>query len=342
MLEYNFFKNVKENSTGLILALLIGSASYYIQDFLNYSLMDPLVLSLFTGILVKIIFQKSEKISKKINFSPLIILSLGIVFYSFSNINFVKISKMDAKILFLLLFVILVYYFVIIFLGKAFRQKKEIVYLTATGSAICGASAIASVAPEVKADSDDVSISLFAVTLAALFGLFLVLPLTGLLFFLNDHDYMVLSASIMQFTGFVKASVLNIPYLERTMTDAARMDFALLLKAARYLGLLVALPLFGSLTRKRPYFSSYFWIFLGSCLLGSAIYAWNADFYSNFITPYFKVAYNFLWSVGMAAIGLSTRPGSILSYNGLWAIIMAFAGMLAAILVSLLLISLFL
>lgn len=342
MLKYYSLKSLRENSAGLLTAFLIGLGSYVFQEHYNFSLMDPLVLSLFIGILVKIIFQKNEQISKKISISPLVILTLGIVFYSFSNINYVKISKLDFKILLLLLFVILTYYFVIIILGKFLGQKKEITYLTATGSAICGASAIASIAPEVKAKSEDVTVSLLAVTLAALFGLFFALPLVALMFSLNDHDYLVLTASIMQFTGFVKASVLNIPYLETTLTGSSQMDFALLIKGARYLGLLVALPLFGSLVRKKIYFSSYFWIFLGSSVAGSLIYYWDTGFYSNILTPYFKIIYNVLWSVAMAAIGLSTRPGSILSYRGLWAIVMAFTGMFVAIVVSLSLILLFL
>lgn len=103
-------------------------------------------------------------------------------------------------------------------------------------------------------------------------------------------------------------------------------------KASRYLGLLIAIPLFASLTQKRLYLPWTLWLFLGAGLLGTWICGAHRDFYHTTLIPAVKPLYGISWSVAMAAIGLNADVRQLLSNNGAKALIMAFTGCGAAML----------
>ena len=206
-----FFHNLKEASFGLFLAVLIGLAGYYIKVMTKHSLVDPLLVAMVIGIIIRTSFEDSRQFSYGFSLGPSIFIPIGIAFYAIKNLNFIKVAKVQTSMLVLLMVVIAVYFFATLILGRVLGQRKQITYLTATGSAICGASAIAITAPAVEANPDDVSISLLSVALAAFTGLFIVLPFLAILFGVTDKVFGMLSGSVLQFTGFVEASTKNIP-----------------------------------------------------------------------------------------------------------------------------------
>jgi len=73
-------------------------------------------------------------------------------------------------------------------LGRRYKLTRTSSYLISAGTAICGGSAIAAVAPVIKAKDEDISISL--VTIFTLNAVALVLfPLLGHLIGLNQHQF---------------------------------------------------------------------------------------------------------------------------------------------------------
>lgn len=326
-------KDLKEGWAGLAIAFIIGISAYIINIFSDSGLMDPLLVAMLIGVIVNVIFGKKEKLAKGFAIAPAIFLPIGIVFYGMATLNFVKFSAIDFKVIILLLSVILAYFLSIIISGFILKQKSQITYLTATGSAICGASAIAVTAPAVEAEPDDVSISLLSVAISATFGLFLILPFLAVLLNMDNQSYALFSAAIMQFTGFVKASIGTMPILPETMAADNLLSFALSIKAARYLGLIVAIPLFASMYKKKFTLPWYLWAFLGAGILGSVIYNYNAAFFNDAIKPVISPVYNLLWAVAMAAIGLNTNVKVLLSNQGIKALFMALIGFSCAIIV---------
>lgn len=316
---------------GILLTVIIGTFSYYIKELTGSGLADPLLIALLIGIALNLFISKNKKLLPGIKISPKIFIPIGIIFYGLKNLNFSKFSQVNISISVIIVVLIIIYYITIIIIGKLLRQKDEITYLTATGSAICGASAIAITAPAVKADDEDVSISLLSITIVAIFGLFMLIPLISITMSLDNQTYALLSASTLQFTGFVKAAVSIIPILETAMPHEDLLGFALSVKAVRYLGLLLAIPLFSSLIRKRLSLPWYLWTFLFAGIIGTLIYNNDKIFYSDTLVPVINPIYNILWATAMAAIGINSDLKSLLAENGLKALLMAFIGFIVVV-----------
>lgn len=68
-----------------------------------------------------------------------------------------------------------------IFLGKRLKIDRKTAYLIASGTAICGGSAIAAVAPVIKANDNEISMSLGTVFILNAIALFLFPPIGHLL-----------------------------------------------------------------------------------------------------------------------------------------------------------------
>ncbi len=315
---------------GFSLAILIGFIGYGAKVFINSPLADPLLVALLFGILGRSIIGEHAIFKAGYVFAPSIFLPAGIIFYGAHNLNFAKLVEVEQSMLLLLVIVMCVYFGSILFLGKVLGQRKQITYLTASGSAICGASAIAVTSPAVEAESDDISISLLSVAIAAFVGFSIVLPFFAVLFDLTSRNHSLLSGSILQFTGLVKVASKFSPYIKKDMLTADMMSLALSVKAIRYLGLIVAIPLLASLIKKKIYIPWFLWAFLAAGITGTWMYVTEISFYNSFIIPYIKPVHNISWSIAMAAIGLNANIKELISNNGTKALIMAFTGFFAA------------
>ncbi len=330
MKKSGYINVTKDVCAGLLIAVVIGAAGYAIKRVTESPIADPLVIAMIIGIIVRTVIGENRKIQPGFAFAPIIFIPVGIVFYAVHNLNFIKVLKVETGMLALLVIVGIVYFAFILFLGKILGQRKQITYLISTGSAICGASAIAITSPAVEADSNDTSISLLSVVLAALVGFSIILPFLAALFDITGKTYSLLSGSVVQFTGLVKATVKNIPFLSGDIPAEELLSLAMSFKATRFLGLLIAIPLFASLVKGKIYIPWVLWVFLISGLIGTWIYAVDGVFYSNVLIPFIKPIHDISWSIAMAAIGLNADVKELLSNNGTKSLVMAFAGFFAA------------
>ncbi|MGL5013738.1 MAG: YeiH family protein [Bacteroidales bacterium] len=88
------------------------------------------------------------------------------------------------------------------FLGKMFKLPKKTTHLVSSGTAICGGSAIAAVAPAVKADENEISVSLGVVFLLNSIAL-IAFPILGHYFGLTQHQFGLWSAIAIHDTSSV-------------------------------------------------------------------------------------------------------------------------------------------
>ena len=88
------------------------------------------------------------------------------------------------------------------FVGKAFRMSHRSSHLVASGTAICGGSAIAAVAPAVNATDKDISVSLGVIFLLNSLAL-LLFPFLGHLLELSQHQFGLWSAIAIHDTSSV-------------------------------------------------------------------------------------------------------------------------------------------
>jgi uncharacterized integral membrane protein (TIGR00698 family) len=257
--------------------------------------------------------------------APHVFIPPGVVLYGAANLNFAVVSAVrEANFIFLVLIVFIVYMCSALVLANVFGLREKVGYLIGAGSCICGASAIAITSKAIDADADEVSVSLVAVFLSALLGLFVTLPLAGAYAHISGVDYGVFSGAVLQFTGFVKAAVAQLPADARSM--------AMSVKALRYVGLLFIIPLFSSFVKGKLHIPLYLWIFLGAGIVFSAI-----PELSRVCKPVLTPTLTILWSIAMGAIGLNadikklwTRAGARALATGLLSFFIAVGTFLVA------------
>ncbi|MCE3283552.1 MAG: putative rane protein [Chitinophagaceae bacterium] len=86
--------------------------------------------------------------------------------------------------------------------GRMLKVNKQTIHLISSGTAICGGSAIAAVAPVINASDRDISVSLGIVFMLNSVGLFLF-PLLGYAFNLTQHEFGLWSAIAIHDTSSV-------------------------------------------------------------------------------------------------------------------------------------------
>ena len=327
-------KLVRKRVFEICLVTATGGACYLLRILSKSPVADPLLTALLVGIILGSTFiKKNPDREKLLSISPEFFIMPGVIFYAFGNINFVKIADYHIGFFLWLVLVITVYVSVVILTGRILNQKREITYLTATGSAICGASAITIATPVVKGDSDDVSISLVAVAFVGSLALFIIFPLLGTMFKMSNQEYGLFSGMILQFTGFVKAAMADIPGLDEVIPSAEAAKLAASVKATRYFGLLFLLPLFGYLSKHSQKMSKIVVAFIIAGIVGSVIYKFYPILYTTRLIPVIKPVYGILWSMAMTSIGLRTNAQKLITDRGIKALVMAFTGFIAAVLV---------
>lgn len=89
-----------------------------------------------------------------------------------------------------------------VFLGKAFKVPSKAGYLISAGTSICGGSAIAALGPIIKANDDDMSISLGTIFIFNALALF-IFPAIGHLFNMSQQQFGLWSAIAIHDTSSV-------------------------------------------------------------------------------------------------------------------------------------------
>ena len=142
-------------------------------------------LSLFLGILLALIYKLPEGFFTQKYGSK--ILQTGIVFLGGSlSIGTVYQTNSDYFV-WISIFVVLSFA-AVVFLGRLMGVSKKLSFLLASGTAICGGTAIASVAPSIKAKPEELTTAITIIFLLNAIAV-LVFPLSNEYIKLNDVQF---------------------------------------------------------------------------------------------------------------------------------------------------------
>ena len=308
---------IRHSWKGIVIASLIGSMAVSIERFTQWTVLDPLVVALIIGAAIRSFVKFDDVTISGFALTPSVFIPVGVIFYGAANLNFAKFAKVDPSDIFILLIAFVMYVISALSLASLFNLKEKVSYLIATGSAVCGASAIVITSKAIDAEPDDISNSLLPVFLSALIGLFILIPMAVSYFRISELEYGVLCGAILQFTGFVKTAVVNSPDVVKNV--------ALSIKAVRYMGLLFFIPLFASFVKGKFYIPWYLWAFLGSGIMFSFM-----PNIAAIMRPTLKLILNVLWSVAMGAIGLNVNIKTLFTRTGFKAFVVSFISMIVA------------
>lgn len=185
---------------GMIAMLVLACVSQYLSSLVEVAGKHPLeasALAIVIGVLCRNAFKLPDSLKPGLKFGEKFLL-LGIVLLG-AGLDFGKVAAQGVSILGIIIGTMIISYVLIYYLAQQFKLEKTLAVLLACGTTICGTSAIAIVAPLIKAKDEETS---YAVGTVALWGLvaILVYPLLGNLAGASDLGFGVFAGTAIHST----------------------------------------------------------------------------------------------------------------------------------------------
>ncbi len=196
--QFNIFDDSSTARTvlpGVMVAALITAIAFVLaqvqEAVFDHAVLEPLVLSLILGLIVRMLWSPSARVEKGIAFSGKQLLEFAIVVLGLT-LNLAAIVDAGWKIAVSVLLLVSLTLVGGIALGKAMGLNTQLATLVAVGNAICGNSAIAAVAPVIRAKKAEVAAAI-ALTAVLGVGVVVLLPLLVPLLNLSDERFGVVA-----------------------------------------------------------------------------------------------------------------------------------------------------
>lgn len=278
---------------GLGLTITIAIISYMMSSL--HPAFDPLVISIIFGLLVGNMFDDRSSLQKGINFVLKVFLPLGIGLYGLQ----LRVAHLETTYWVPVLAVFLLTFAVTYFMSRGFGISRALSFLLGSGLSICGASAIAVVAPLIYAEREDTSVSVLSV---------MTVGLTGMIFYRFMPEFMGISMERYAFLSGTTLPMFGQVKVAAQALGTVSLDLASNYKLLRISALLpvalVAVLLAGKATR-RFYVP---WFMVAFVALALAANLWEPVSALGEITAPVS---GFCLSAALAAIGLSLDFDSI-------------------------------
>jgi uncharacterized integral membrane protein (TIGR00698 family) len=189
---------------GCFLTLVLALAAKFLLVIPFLSIMGQLVLAILLGMVWRSTLGVRKEYSSGIAFSNKRLLRLGIILLGM-RLNLVDIYHAGSKVFFLAVINIIFTLIVVYSLSKWFGVEKKLGFLTACGTAICGAAAVVAISAQIKASEQDTAIG--AATVAVLGTIFtltytFLMPILGL----SDHGYGIFTGGTLHEIAHVIAA----------------------------------------------------------------------------------------------------------------------------------------
>lgn len=165
---------MKLHLPGISLAAGLGFAAIFLSAY-TPTFLNSYLLALIVGMLLAPQLNKMPQLDSGISLSSAKMLEWSVVLLAFS-INYTAVGAIGAEDFMIIIVVVLVVLLATYYLSKVLSCPGKTGWLVGFGTAICGSSAIAALAPKIKTEKEDVAISLAAVNLIGSLGMIL-LPL---------------------------------------------------------------------------------------------------------------------------------------------------------------------
>lgn len=239
----NLLATCRHLAPGVLAAALLTVAAFAlaeVQDAIfGWIVFEPLVLALIMGLVLRALWSPPDPLVPGIAFSAKQLLEFAIVLLG-ASLDLADLAEAGPKILTAVLICVSMTLIVGTTIGRLAGLDTKLAILVAVGNAICGNSAIAAVAPAIRAKKQDIAA---AIALTAVLGVGVVLALPALipLFDLSDERYGVVAGLTVYAVPQVLATTLPV--------SAEAGQFGSLVKLTRVLLLGPVVALFAFLYR---------------------------------------------------------------------------------------------
>lgn len=253
-------------------------------------------ISLFLGITLALIYKVPDDFFTKKYGSK--ILQTGIVFLG-GSLSLGTVYETNSDFFLWISFYVLVAFGAVIFLGKILGVSEKLSFLLASGTAVCGGTAIASVAPTIRSKPEELTA---AITIVFLLNAIAVLffPLSNDLLDLGDTQFGAWAALAIHDTASVVGAASSVSEIS--------VEVAATLKVARTIWI-VPLVIFAAWVYRSKNESLGLPIFVVFFVLATVL---NSIFQPNEITTdYLKLINRICLLVGLFCIGTQISKESL-------------------------------
>ena len=300
---------------GLALAAAITLLAIALAELetllIGYPLLEPLVLALILGVVVRALWEPPPRFAAGIAFGAKQVLEFAIVLIGFS-LALGTLVDAGARLAVAILLLVTLTITLGVVLGRAAGLPVKLAVLIGVGNAICGNSAIAAVAPVIRARKQDVA-SAIAMTAVLGIGVVLTLPLLVPLLAISDPEYGVVAGLSVYAVPQVLAATFPV--------SATAGQVASLVKLSRVLLLGPTVAILAILFRERDAetgsgltFSKLVpWFVIG---FGVAVALRSAGVMPGWFADAARETSRVLTAIAMAGLGLSVDIRSVRETGG--------------------------
>ncbi len=308
---------------GLMLTFLLALAAFILSRQAWLAALGPLIVAILLGIGVSYFFQWPASASPGISFSAKELLRVGIILFGL-RLDFSMIIHSGAALIGFSALNILITLLVVYLLGRKLQLDPSLALLLASGTSICGASAIAAVGSQTSARQEAITISVVTI---AILGTACTIALSLL--------YPLLDLSAAEYGLFAGLTLHEIAHVMAASSPAGEnaLDLALLAKLCR-VSLLVLVSVGiqvwlshstgGVSTDSTEKKQSFPWFIIGFLFMGGIQ---SLHIVPPFIVNGLLFLGTFLITMAMAAMGLAVNA-SLLKRFGLKPLLAVIAGTL--------------
>lgn len=219
---------------GLILALIIAYTARFIGTLLPIHLISESIIALFLGMLIHPLIKSKVYFNQGLKFTSKKVLKFAIVLLGFS-LSLNTLIKVGSMSLIVMVFTLATCFGGGYFIGKWLKLDWKLSNLISAGTGICGGSAIAALAPVIKAKDEEIAYALSATFIFDMV-MILIFPLMGQALNLTDINYGLWAGTAVNDTSSVVAA-------GYAFSEAAG-DFATMVKLTRTLSILPTVLIF--------------------------------------------------------------------------------------------------
>lgn len=197
-------KYVKSILPGIAATSILALVSNFISHLVPHGLISGSVFALLIGMALNPILSKYSFLKQGIQFVSKQVLRLAIILLGFT-LNFSQIFQVGKYSLVVMCFTLAAAFGGGCLLGKALGMNWKLSSLISAGTGICGGSAVAAIAPVIKAEDKDIA---YAISATFLFDIVMVIlfPIAGRYFGMSDMGYGLWAGTAVNDTSSVVAA----------------------------------------------------------------------------------------------------------------------------------------
>ena len=270
--------------------VLLGSALFLQQA----------ALSLFLGILLSYLNNKLSLSPISVNGS--LFLKAGIICLG-GTISLKSLGTISIDYIPLVSIYVIAIFIIGILIGRAIKLPKNLTLLLVSGTAICGGTAIASLAPIIKAKSEDLVASISLVFLLNAIAIILF-PYIGEFYEMTDAEFGVFSALTIHDTASVVGTA--------SLYSDESVTYASITKLGRTLWivpLLIGASIYSKSENKEYEFPYFILVFIAFVVLGN-IFSIDGE-----IKSYMKFISISLFQIGLFMIGYKFQLNTLMKLS---------------------------